>query len=765
MPKVSIIIPCYNVELYLRQCLDSVVAQTLKDIEIICVNDGSTDNTLDILNEYAQKDSRIIVINQENQGISIARGSAMKIAKGEYIQYVDSDDWISDDACELLYNNAIESNLDILSMMAINFNQEKGEFEDRGWYSLQWLPKDFKKIFSYEDCKEFITKISMASWLLFFRHDFLRENDIQWLPRKIFYEDTLFVTQALLKAKRISVLQECLYFRRWHSSSVMNNFDIYFGDWPIMSQMVLDFVDSTDSSLVSNYIEFFFKRTNSFYHKMSYPSQRKYLGSILNLYEYCIDYYKMIELPKENTKTLWKFLWLSPFRIIKLLMKQQFSCKINLPIFSLKKSKNVQSSKFVCKIFGLPILKIYQDVKPKTIRFSILGIPILKIKEKGSFRRLYLFSFIKIWKQNLFKKIETPGKERLILCLDGLEDKNAEAIDTLTFFEWLQKRNIPSRYIVLKDNMLVTKLKQQNSSFKDIIVVKDYQDFLSTCHDDICKSRFVITSFGFECDGFFKDIPYLKYIFTGHGVELLKESSISLYNEHRFADITAQTRLTVKMYQRKGSWLGKGLYVGLLRWDRLKRVAHPKKNIFIFFTWRKNIKKYAFALKNYQKHIFDFLTDPKLAELLKQYNIDLNISVHHALVRIDGNIIIPENVHFIKPTEISKVIGQTDLFITDYSSLVFDFMYLNIPTIFYRFDADYPYLSPNDKIDAESAKSHDSELYNVFYNKDEVLQKIEYYLAHNFELEPENYLKNKNIFWDIKDNCEALYSQLVNKYN
>ena len=89
MPKISLIIAVYNVERYLRECLDSVVNQTLKDIEIICVNDGSTDNSLNILKEYAKKDERIKIITQENQGLACSRNNALKIATGEYVLCVD----------------------------------------------------------------------------------------------------------------------------------------------------------------------------------------------------------------------------------------------------------------------------------------------------------------------------------------------------------------------------------------------------------------------------------------------------------------------------------------------------------------------------------------------------------------------------------------------------------------------------------------------------------------------------------------------------
>ena len=94
MPKVSVIIPVYNVEKYLRECLDSVVNQTIKDIEIICVNDGSTDGSLDILNEYCSNDDRFVIINQENQGLSVARNNGLNSASGDYIAFIDSDDYL-----------------------------------------------------------------------------------------------------------------------------------------------------------------------------------------------------------------------------------------------------------------------------------------------------------------------------------------------------------------------------------------------------------------------------------------------------------------------------------------------------------------------------------------------------------------------------------------------------------------------------------------------------------------------------------------------
>lgn len=113
MPEISVIIPVYNVDKYLSQCLDSVINQSFKDIEIICINDGSTDNSGKILEEYAKKDIRIKVLTQENQGLSVARNNGMAQASGKYISFIDSDDFVHFEFLEILYQAIIQSNCDI----------------------------------------------------------------------------------------------------------------------------------------------------------------------------------------------------------------------------------------------------------------------------------------------------------------------------------------------------------------------------------------------------------------------------------------------------------------------------------------------------------------------------------------------------------------------------------------------------------------------------------------------------------------------------
>ena len=129
MVKLSVIVPCYNVEKYLSECLDSILNQTFEDIEIICINDGSTDNTQDILDSYLKKDKRIKVISQHNQGLSMARNVGLKNVTGEYVTFIDSDDYFELTAFEETLKIVEEKSLDLLIFKLINFDADTFEGE------------------------------------------------------------------------------------------------------------------------------------------------------------------------------------------------------------------------------------------------------------------------------------------------------------------------------------------------------------------------------------------------------------------------------------------------------------------------------------------------------------------------------------------------------------------------------------------------------------------------------------------------------------
>lgn len=212
MAKVSIIVPVYNVEKYLRKCLDSLINQTLKDIEIICINDGSTDKSLEILEEYKNRDSRIILLNQENSGQSVARNRGIEIAKGEYLGFVDPDDWIDLDYYEKLYYSANTNDTDI----AVG-----GIIRVTGIKKKKFLNFEKETITDNTNLKFELCDVPEKSyvWNKIYKTEKLKEIGLEF-EKGIFYEDCIFTPQALFYLGKIVTVPNIYYYylRRGNST-------------------------------------------------------------------------------------------------------------------------------------------------------------------------------------------------------------------------------------------------------------------------------------------------------------------------------------------------------------------------------------------------------------------------------------------------------------------------------------------------------------------------------------------------------------------
>lgn len=215
---ISVIIPVYNVEKYLRQCVDSVLAQTYQNIEIILVDDGSTDNSGEICEDYTSKDKRIKVIHQKNAGLSEARNRGFNSANGEYVYFLDSDDWIKAETLYALAQKAYHDNADIIFFDSMCFeDSEKGyqipqRYIRKHEYSTNKGLTVFEQMQTY---KEFHSAVP----LLFFRKTFLVESGIQFYPG-ILYEDMLFTFEVLTKANKVAQCKEPFYQRRYRNQSI-----------------------------------------------------------------------------------------------------------------------------------------------------------------------------------------------------------------------------------------------------------------------------------------------------------------------------------------------------------------------------------------------------------------------------------------------------------------------------------------------------------------------------------------------------------------
>lgn len=216
--RVSVIVPVYNVEKYLKQCLDSLINQTLEDIEIICVNDGSTDSSLNILEEYQNKDNRIKIISQENKGVSAARNLGLKNAKGEYLLFIDADDWVELNALEELFNYSKKLNSEILFFTFKQFYESSSTYEVNDSINLKLLDSTFEnKVFTYKDTVDFLFKIPHAVYNKFYNLSFLRKINAEFIGN--LGEDMLFHYKTFLKASKVSVIHKSYYNYRIRDGS------------------------------------------------------------------------------------------------------------------------------------------------------------------------------------------------------------------------------------------------------------------------------------------------------------------------------------------------------------------------------------------------------------------------------------------------------------------------------------------------------------------------------------------------------------------
>ena len=204
---ISIIVPVYNAEKYIKKCLDSLVNQTKKEIEIIVINDGSKDDSEKEIKNF--KDTRIKYIKNKNQGIGKTRNQGIKEAQGKYLMFIDSDDYIEKDTCEVLFNKAEEDNLDLVVCDFYREDENENKIEEK--------VLDFENT-NLKNYPEILSKINLSPWNKLYKTKMIKDNNILFVE-DLKYEDTPFVFMTLDKANKIGKVNRCLNHYIIHSKS------------------------------------------------------------------------------------------------------------------------------------------------------------------------------------------------------------------------------------------------------------------------------------------------------------------------------------------------------------------------------------------------------------------------------------------------------------------------------------------------------------------------------------------------------------------
>ncbi len=278
--KVSVIIPVYNSEKYLKQCLDSVVCQTLKDIEIIVINDGSTDTSLQIIQEYANKHKNIKTVNKQNEGCYKARNVGLELAVGEYVAFLDSDDYVENSIYEILYLKAKETDADIVSCgYRISYNNKSKPVSLS--YSIKHLEKTNNKLIGAENIL-----LDAVLWSRIFKRQLLVEKEIKFHPDIYMADDAFFHLITMLNAEKTVYIPDTLYtYRISRGGSVTTSYNERNFDCIKVAEKIMDYVKQENKehfmpqivAFVLRLIVLGYNRLGTYYKKQYFEKMCKFL--------------------------------------------------------------------------------------------------------------------------------------------------------------------------------------------------------------------------------------------------------------------------------------------------------------------------------------------------------------------------------------------------------------------------------------------------------------------------------------------------------
>ena len=296
-PKISVIVPAYNVEDYIYDCLISIIKQTFKELEIIVINDGSTDNTRSIIKIFMQFDKRIRLIDKKNNGVGSARNDGLKAALGECVLFVDSDDIVKDkDSFEKIYQKYVENHVDMVVFGALNLKNEKLH---KSSYGIEKISINLKKqVIEQAEIQREIFKMPVLSVCKLYSRKFLQENEICFQEGCI-GEDQIFFVKSILLAKNLYIINENYYgYRRLRKNSLTfckkkNDNSVILNFYAIE-----EFLKNQEfpQKLIDKILDLYFEKSVSWLGKCEKSYRNEYFNNLFELMKFVIRNYPQLRV-------------------------------------------------------------------------------------------------------------------------------------------------------------------------------------------------------------------------------------------------------------------------------------------------------------------------------------------------------------------------------------------------------------------------------------------------------------------------------------
>ena len=736
-PLLSYVVPVYNAADYLAVCIDSLRRQTLGDIEMIFVDDGSTDGSSEILAEAAQRDGRIRVIHQANAGVGAARNRGMDEAKGKYLAFVDGDDYLDLHAAEDTVALCEKHDLDFCLFDFICFNYKTREGLNHGFYIRKHPEIPWERVFVPRELSSW--NFHCAIWTGVFRRSFLVAQKIHFSELKL-GEDFCVFFRLLAGANRVYVIPRVFYhYRRGNPLAAISQFKMAgAGTQGARDAQVLfvkacaSLLDECSARLPAPAFAALMRRC--YRDIIGYAEENSAVVALMRG-----ECRQALRVDDQTEESLGRNLY---FRLINVLH----------PLLGRIRNRG--------GLIGR-IIKCYYD---EGFWYTLKRMLALGRKDSKVSRLLCQVG-----------ETRQKATQDLYLVVAALSSKTSESIDSWTFFCWLQERGIPSRYLVSRDHSRYAKIVQEGRT-KDVVVLagsgRDNEILLE--HSDLlCRAKAVVQeeySLNRELKEWLYKLPGCERVLLRHGIGFWKlshaiVSNYSMFNSVNVSSVREKELLeSVVPVSPVDGKMPRFFVAGLARFDQLKDEREAGRTefvLFVMFTWRRTFAKNPERIdaSAYSRCIREFLSSENMLRL-KQCHVRVVVALHNALASRGYSFSFCENVEMVSTDNVSYWIRHADACLTDYSSVAFDFAFLHKPTIYWIPDVGDPMLNESDRGEIEIARHQAKDFYNVETSAEGAIKLIEFYAQRNFVLEPEKCAISDTFFAYRKDVCQHVYESI-----
>lgn len=760
--KISVIIPVYNTAKYLKACIDSVLNQTLKELEIILVDDGSEDDCWKIIQDYADNYSNIIALQQNRKRQGAARNLALTYASGEYIAFLDSDDTIPESAYDRMYLLAQEHGTDMVAGILQSFNRT------RRWRGVLVHSQKFQSVCGVTNIfsmPELLTDTSACNRII--KKSAIDKYKIGF-SEKVSGEDLDFMARLYLRLKKISILPEVVYnYRARPGASSIRINPSFFRDRAWVTTDLEKYYEKHNGMSVFPYLlrsevsKLVANRFARVINELQYEKQVEvfdYIHSlVIKLSENDII---NSETYIERARTRIIFLRFKEYDALIAFEKQPFGGRF----FSI-----IQNEK--CKaLLAEPLLQIYRlelknSSSPGMVNFLIQKARkvkrVLQLITRANVSKLFAIIKYIIVYYLYYIPFHRKKDDQKVWLIDERMSQSAED-NAFHLFSYIRGHDPKFKiYYVINRH---SKQKQYVAPLGNVVNQFSWKHIYLLCQSSVLLSTDSFKSIAcpYEVFSFLRQKKH--NVFLQHGVAGNKQMTYYQERYPYFSQVITSNENERNFFINTYHFNKEVIVTGLARFDALpleKRSA-PKKTILVASTWRKWLKgDKSINSSKYYAAWNRLITSPKLESLLSKYGVTLYFQPHFNMMKfikefesLSDHIRIIQNLD--KPLQ--EMIINCDVLITDYSSVMYDFYYQKKPVICYMFDKNEWELQPDGPPHIDFEKDLPAD---ITHTVDELLNALEYYFKNNFEMKPMN--ENRiNSFFKYRDhhNCDRIFNSV-----